>query len=415
MNMQSAQTPATLKKIAVADLRAGMYLSKLCGSWMQHPFWRTSFVLQDAAQIKSLLDSGIEEVWIDTARGLDVLQAPPPAQAAAAVSPPVPVPAPVPAPAAARPVSVTEEMARARKICAAASGEVASMFQEVRMGRAFSSAAAAALVADITDSVRRNPDALISLARLKNADNYTYMHSVAVCGLMVALAGKLGLTEAQTHEAGVAGLMHDLGKALMPMDVLNKPGKLTDNEFRVIQGHPQKGYELLLEGGAAGPMALDVCLHHHEKMDGSGYPHGLKGEAISLYARMGAVCDVYDAITSNRPYKAGWEPTESIQRMTAWSGGHFDKKVFEAFVKSIGIYPTGSLVRLSSGRLAVVTGQGKQSLLKPVVRAFFSTKSKLHIVPEVIDLARAGVTESIVGGEDKDAWGITNLERFWME
>ena len=232
---------------------------------------------------------------------------------------------------------------------------------------------------------------------------------------MVALAGKLGLTEEQTHEAGIAGLMHDLGKALMPMDVLNKPGKLTDEEFRVIQAHPQKGHELLLEGGAVGAMALDVCLHHHEKMDGSGYPHGLKGEAISLYARMGAVCDVYDAITSNRPYKVGWEPTESIQRMTAWSGGHFDKKVFEAFVKSIGIYPTGSLVRLTSGRLAVVIGQGKQSLLKPTVRAFFSTKSKLHIVPEVIDLARVGVTESIVGGEDKDAWGITSLERFWME
>jgi putative nucleotidyltransferase with HDIG domain len=254
---------------------------------------------------------------------------------------------------------------------------------------------------------------LISLARLKTADDYTYMHSVAVCALMVALARQLGLDEKETREAGMAGLLHDLGKALMPMEVLNKPGKLTDEEFAIIKTHPVEGHRLLVEGKTASATVLDVCLHHHEKVDGSGYPDRLPADRISLHAKMGAVCDVYDAITSNRPYKAGWDPAESIRKMTEWSKGHFDERVFQAFVKSIGIYPTGSLVKLTSGRLAVVVEQSEKSLLAPRVKAFFSTKSQVYIPPELIDLSRPGTTEKIVGREDAAKWGIKNLDELW--
>jgi putative nucleotidyltransferase with HDIG domain len=261
--------------------------------------------------------------------------------------------------------------------------------------------------------VLRNPGALISLARLKTADDYTYMHSVAVCGLMVSLARQLGLDEKEVREAGMAGLMHDLGKAVMPMAVLNKPGKLTDDEVDVIKSHPAEGHRLLLEGKSASAIVLDVCLHHHEKVDGSGYPDKLTGDEISLFAKMGAVCDVYDAITSNRPYKAGWDPAESIRKMTEWSKDHYDERVFQAFIKSIGIYPVGSLVKLGSGRLAVVIEQSEKSLLAPRVKAFFSTKAQTYIVPELIDLSRAGASEKIVGREDAAKWGIKNLDELW--
>jgi HD-GYP domain-containing protein (c-di-GMP phosphodiesterase class II) len=258
----------------------------------------------------------------------------------------------------------------------------------------------------------RNPGALISLARLKTADDYTYMHSVAVCALMIALARQLQLSDEETRDAGMAGLLHDLGKAMIPMQILNKPGKLTEAEFNVIKTHPEEGYKLLLSGAGISEMTKDVCLHHHEKMDGSGYPKGLNAEAMSLYAKMGAVCDVYDAITSNRPYKAGWDPAESIKRMAEWQG-HFDPTVFQAFVKSLGIYPTGSFVRLSSGRLGVVIEQGEKSLLTPKVKVFFSSKAQAYIKPEVIDLARPGVMEKIAGREDPKKWGIQDVDHYW--
>jgi HD-GYP domain-containing protein (c-di-GMP phosphodiesterase class II) len=230
---------------------------------------------------------------------------------------------------------------------------------------------------------------------------------------MVALSRQLGLDDKQTRDAGMSGLLHDLGKALVPMEVLNKPGKLTDEEFRIVKSHPEAGHRLLLEGGTVGEVPLDVCLHHHEKIDGSGYPHRLKDEQISMFAKMGAVCDVYDAITSNRPYKSGWDPADSIRKMTEWTSGHFDGRIFQAFVKSIGIYPVGSLVRLSSGRLGVVAEQAEGSLLTPRIKVFFSTKSMAYIPPELIDLARPGVSEKIVAREDAEKWGIKNLDQYW--
>jgi putative nucleotidyltransferase with HDIG domain len=261
--------------------------------------------------------------------------------------------------------------------------------------------------------VSRNPGALISIARLKTADNYTYMHSVAVCALMLALAKQLGLDEQQIRSAGVAGLLHDLGKARIPTAVLNKPGKLSDAEFRLIKSHPEEGHRMLLQGSGVDAIALDVVLHHHEKTDGSGYPKGLQGPDISLFAKMGAVCDVYDAITSDRPYKAGWCPAESLRRMTEWTTGHFEPRIFHAFVKSIGIYPIGTLLRINDGRLGVVIDKGEKSLLQPQLKLFYSTRAKAHILPQVIDLARADCPYRIVDVEDPAKWQFTNLSALW--
>jgi putative nucleotidyltransferase with HDIG domain len=402
-----------LKKISVKDLALGMHIHELCGSWMEHPFWRTRFVVTDPEDLRRVRESGITELWIDVAKGLDVPGGETLEQSEARIE--QVLSATVERQEPSRQVPMAEELARAAKICAKSKEAVVSMFQEVRMGKAVGAGAAGQLVDDISSSVMRNPGALISLARLKSADDYTYMHSVAVCALMVALARQLGFDDEVTREAGMAGLLHDLGKALTPAAVLNKPGKLTDQEFAVMKRHPVEGHRLLAEGGAVGGIPLDVCLHHHEKIDGSGYPERLSGDGISLHAKMGAVCDVYDAITSNRPYKPGWDPAESIRRMTEWCDGHFEQRVFQAFVKSVGIYPVGSLVRLASGRLAVVTEQSEKSLLAPRVKAFFSTKAQTHIRPEILDLSRPGATDRIVGHEDAAKWGIRNLELLWAQ
>jgi len=404
-----------LKRIAVGDLCLGMYINEFCGSWMEHPFWKAKFVLDSRKDLQRIIDSGVDELWIDTTKGVDLLigqHADSEAEVAAQVEARLLEVATAPVFSRS---SLDEEIRRAHKLCGAAKQAVVAMFSEVRMGQAIDAAHVTELVEEISASVLRNPNALISLARLKNADEYTYMHSVAVCALMIALARQLGLAEVQVREAGMAGLLHDIGKMLIPEAILNKPGKLTDAEFTTVRGHPEAGNSILLDSQNISAMVLDVCLHHHEKVDGSGYPHRLKGDEISLFAKMGAVCDVYDAITSDRPYKRGWDPAESIRKMAEWSKGHFDDVVFKAFVKSVGIYPTGSLVRLESGRLGLVMDQHESSLLTPRVKVFFSAKSKTPLPQQIIDLAKLVGREKIIGRESPEDWNFPNLDELWSE
>lgn len=397
-----------LKRIRSDQLCVGMYLHKLEGAWIDHPFWRSQFLIGNPDDIRQIQESAVKELWIDTSKGLDV--------PGAAVATPRPLPEQPAGKSSARlggETPLTEEMARAAGICDQAKTAVISMLQEARMGKAINLNAVGSLVEEISHSVFRNPGALISLARLKTADDYTYMHSVAVCALMIALAQQLQMSESDIHEAGMAGLLHDIGKAMMPMEVINKNGKLTEEEFAVVRTHPEEGYRLLSQSQDVSEISLDVCLHHHERVDGKGYPHGLSGDQISIFAKMGAICDVYDAITSNRPYKEGWCPAESVRKMSEWSKGHFDERVFKAFVKSIGIYPIGTLVKMRSGRLGIVVEQSKTSLLSPQVKLFFSIKSNSHIAAEIVNLSSPGANDKILSIEDPLHWKLGDLSIHW--
>ena len=414
-----------LKKISIVDLRVGMHLHALEGAWIDHPFWRSKFVVRDPADVAKLQGSAVAEVWIDPALGLDVAE---PADAQPALRAPVAAGGDTGAaaarkdslPAAAAPAmptptrSINDELHEAAAICNRGRTAVLAMFNEARMGRSVSTAGAMPLVAEISESVQRNPSALVSLARLKNKDDYSFMHSVAVCALMVVTARQIGMNEEECREAGLAGLMHDLGKAVMPLDVLNKPGKLTDAEFEIIRTHPERGHWLLKEGEGASDKVLDVVLNHHEKMDGTGYPRRMPAEKISTLARLGAICDVYDAITSNRPYKRGWDPAESIARMAGFKG-HFDPVLFGVFVKSLGIYPTGCVVRLESGRLAVVIEQNAQALVSPIVKVFHSVRSDMPIPAKLVDLAEASCNDRIVGREAGADQRFPQLVELWAE
>lgn len=402
-----------LKRIAVKDIKLGMFICEFCGSWMEHPFWKTRFLLEDEKDLRAILASGIKELWIDVAQGLDTNGGSSGKTEAEVERETEAVLLSAENPATTERISLDEEVQTAARLCNRAKEAVIEMFSDARMGKAIQIEKAHELVEEISSSVLRQPHALISLARLKTADEYTFLHSVAVCALMIALARQLNMDENSVRDAGLAGLLHDIGKIAIPLKVLNKPGKLTDEEFAIVKSHPEVGAKILIESYQVPPMALDVCLHHHEKVDGTGYPHGLKGDNISLFAKMGAVCDVYDAITSNRPYKKGWSPAESIRKMAEWSKGHFDESVFQAFVKTVGIYPTGSLVRLESGKLAVVIEQNDSSLLMPKVKIFFSAKTKMPIIQEVLDLAKLQGKEKIIGRESPDDWGFKNLDVLW--
>lgn len=403
-----------LKVVSTKQVRLGMFIQELKGAWIDHPFWKKAFKLEDPSDLKKLQASVIKEVVIDISKGLDVVEI----NEAVDIAPPAVVDTSSEIKSASNPtpkskqISAAAEQKQAKKVINASKKAVASMFHDVRMGKAVNAEAAMQMVDDITASVDRNLGALISLVRLKNKDEYTYMHSVAVCALMIALSKELGLSEAETKQAGLAGLLHDIGKSGIPLEVLNKPGALTEDEFTLVKLHPERGLALLQLANITDEVTLDVCLHHHEKINGTGYPKKLKADEISIFAKMGAVCDVYDAITSARPYKDGWEPGVSLQRMAQWKD-HFDDRVFKAFVKSVGIYPIGSMVKLKSGRLAVVIDQSSKSLLTPVIKVFFSTKSKSRINVEVIDLSKPHEQDSIVGHEDPVLWGIHDIHEIW--
>lgn len=384
---------------------------------MDHPFWRSRFLLRNDAELQRIISGGVQELWIDTAKGLDAESDVAGGSEHAeqdgaeqierelefAASPPMEYDLGP---------SEGTALVQARALYRRSVPKIKALFGEARLGKAIRVDQCTALLEEVSESVLNNPGALINVARLKTRDEYTYMHSIAVCALMISLGRQLGLDTGQLKEAGLAGMLHDLGKAFMPRSVLMKPGKLTDAEFAQMKSHPERGHALLKECGSVGPIVLDVCLHHHEKVDGSGYPHGLKGNEISLFAKMGAVCDVYDAITSERPYKKGWDPGESLRRMAQWKG-HFEQRVFQAFFKTVGIYPVGSLVRLQSGRLAVVMSQDARSLLAPKVKVFFNTASNKRIEPQEIELASHWCNDKVAGCESPDNWNFTDMDLLW--
>ena len=386
-----------LKKIPISDLSLGMYIDKFDGNWLKHPFWKSSFKLETGKDFKAIKVSGITHLWIDTAKGNDVPDVAPEKN-------PKPQEKLNPKPREKNTtISLEKEMQAAQKTLDKAKLAIIDMFNDARMGNTISTSEIGPLVDEISESVARNPSAMICITRMKTKDDYTYLHSVAVCALMIALGKQLNY-EGDMHSLGMAGLLHDVGKMAIPEDILNKPGKLTDEEFEIVKQHPLRGWEMLKENGNADKNCLEVCLHHHEKIAGNGYPDKLSGDKISLIARMGAVCDVYDAITSDRSYKSGWEPAESLKRMAEWQKDHFDEAVFKAFVKTIGIYPTGTLVKLKSGRLGVVTDQSDKTLLKPKIKIFYSSSTKSPIPTKTIDLGRSQETiESIENPED---WGF---------
>ena len=388
-----------LKKISVSDLRTGMYIDKFDGNWLKHPFWKTSFKLQTAKDLNAIKKSEVTHLWIDTSKGDDLKKD------TNTITQDTKKDTPSETPPKDRPQTIpfAEEIQVAQKILDEAKQATIDMFKEARMGNTISIAEISPLVDEISESVTRNPEAMICITRMKNKDDYTYLHSVAVCALMIALGKQLNYS-GDIHSLGMAGLLHDVGKMAIPEDILNKPGKLTDKEFEQVKSHPRRGWEMLKENNVADEISLDVCLHHHERVDGHGYPDKLSAKNISLVARMGAVCDVYDAITSDRSYKKGWEPAESLKKMAEWQDGHFDGDVFKAFVKTIGIYPSATLLKLKSGRLGVVTDQSSKTLLKPKIKIFFSCSSNAPIPTKTIDLSHSN--ESIESIESPEKWGF---------
>ena len=398
-----------LKKVDASQLRVGMFIHDLDCGWMEHPFVRSQFLLTCESAIQKIRDARIHGVVIDCGRGMDV-DAPTLAQAQAATEAEVTALATT-ATSQVR-ISVGEELQRAATVRREAVGVVRTVMQDARLGKAVHFNEVGPVVQNITESILRNAGALLGLLQIKNKDDYTFLHSVSVCTLLVAFCRSRNLDDERIYQAGIGGLLHDTGKALVPDAILHKAGRLTDAEFAIIKRHPRDGHDILLRTPGIGAIPLDITLHHHERRDGSGYPDAQAGGAISELAQMAAIVDVYDAITSERCYHRGMPPAEALRKLYEWSKFHFDPALVQEFMRCVGIYPVGTLVLLESGRLGVVVEPHETSLLTPKVNVFFHTRQQRYIKPETVDLSRPlgfGGGDRIVRHESAEKWQVEPL------
>ncbi len=400
---------AVLKKIDASQLRVGMYIHDLSCDWMTHPFIRNRFLVTTDEEVRKVLTAGIHDVIIDTSKGEDVPGSPTLHEAALQIEHAIDK---AMQQGAAPKRNFKDEIARAAKIREQACTVVKGIMSDVRLGRALSVDAVAPVVEEITASILRNPGALLGLLQIKSKDDYTFLHSVSVCALLVSFCHHRGFDTETTRLAGIGALLHDIGKATIPDNILNKPGRLSEQEFDIIRTHPRAGYEILKQSRLVDDIALDITLHHHERCDGSGYPEKLADAQISELAQMTAIVDVYDALTADRCYHEAMPAATALRKLFEWSKFHFRAELVQDFMRCVGIYPIGTLVRLASGKLAVVFEPSSGKPLLPKVNAFFQSKTNLYIKPEIIDLSRApflGV-EKIISHESPKKWNLDPLK-----
>jgi uncharacterized domain HDIG len=280
------------------------------------------------------------------------------------------------------------ELDRAKQIHQEANDVVKEAFNSIKNDRWYSEQKVEQLVHDIVYSIGRNPDALLSLTQIKSPEEYTRTHSINVCFLVTIMAQALGYSEGPLFEAALGGLLHDIGKMRVSESILNKPGKYTDWEFNAMKKHPEHGFDIVKYKSKIPELAKAVIYQHHERFNGSGYPLGLKGEAIQEVALIGAVADVYDAITTNRAYRPAVLPNKAIAMLFEGRNRDFSKKIVERFTKQLGVYPVGSFIRLKSGEMGIAIRVDKNNLLAPTIYVLFDREKKRLAKPLEYDLAK---------------------------
>ena len=374
-----------LKHIHASELKPGMYIANPGIDWTQRPYLYTTEGRVDSQEFaQRIIDDGYQEVYIDLARSDADAFTTGLTTGNELTTTPKPVPRPVEAPL----VALEEELPKAVKVHDESVVYARRFMNDMRAGKLDISQATKSME-NIMGSLERNADALISLSRLHQTDSYTYTHCVNVCILTTLFSRHMGESADKVFASGLAGMFHDLGKALVPLQILNAPRKLSDAEFAVMKGHPLLGHEQLAAVPGILPEVLMGAVQHHEKHNGTGYPYGLAGQEISDIGRMVGVADVYDALTSRRPYKGAMYPHKALGIMYEMRDKDFHHDHIAQFVRMVGIYPVGSVVELEDGSRGVVSASNVENPSKPVVTLVVDPTGR-PIPAEPCDLARDG-------------------------
>ena len=376
-----------IKKIKVDKLKPGIFVHDFNCGWLHHPFLKNRLKLSSDKEIEKVISYGIREVYIDTDSGLDVDDAPTQDEIDQAIDSDLATLSEA-GEKTRGDVPLEGEIDKAKALIAEAKQATHRLMDDVRLGKQIDLPQVETLVEKMTESVFNNSDALVSLLRIKTKDEYTYLHSLAVSALCISFAQYLDFDHGKIKAIGIGGLLHDIGKVKIPDQILHKPGPLTEAEFEVMKQHVDHGNAVLEQTTRLDASSVCVTAHHHERLDGTGYPQGLRGDQISLFGQVSAIVDIYDALTSERCYKGSITPTEALRKIFEWSDSYLNRHLVEKFVTHIGIYPVGSVVRLRSGAVAVVVRHGQKDLLHPVVRILFDWRHKRLSRAAEIDLGQ---------------------------
>ena len=456
-------------KVAVKDLRIGMFVADLDRPWIDTPFLIQGFLIEDNHQIAEL-QRVCEFVVVDRARSVgDQFRRPAGARPEAAATPASPrsrltegfssqieekakaredlakVKPPEPQPDSSRrglgglvdslrgllkrpekgmpanpaelppepprasllppstPVTiypdtrtVEEEIGSARQAFDRTSDVLRKLAADVWAGHPVEIARVEEVVDEMVESMVRNPDALMWVARLREQDITTYGHALQVAVYLVAFGRHLGFPRAELSQIGTIGLLLDIGKIKLPRELLEKQGRLTPEEFETVKGHVALGLEILAATPNWPVEVIEGIAQHHERMNGSGYPRGLKGEQIGILGRMAGIGDCFAALTKSRPYAEAVSSYEALRSITGWGGEYFHAPLTEQFVQAIGVFPVGSLVELSTGEVAVVVSHNKVRRLKPRVLLLTAPDKTPSAYPIMVDL----LYDPLLGGEE---------------
>jgi len=395
-----------IRRIAIDQLLPGMYVVDLHKSWLEHDIWLPRFKVRDAATVERLIAAGIREVSIDSERGIDL----PPKGINTRINEIERKFLSLAERARMRPVvvSLDEERRRAGHLLNEARSTVCDLMELARMGAGVEAALLEPLVQKMLASIRRNPDALVPLARHKDADSYAGEHAVATAALIVALGLHLGVSEPEIEKLALGTLLKDIGELALDARLIDKPGQLSQDELSQVQRHVEESLAVLEAPSQLAETSVAVILEHHERFDGGGYPYRREGEEISLAGRMAAIVDTFDAMVSHRPYRRALSPVAALRQVFEQSGLQFDPALVASFIHTIGIYPVGTLVRLESGHLAVVEEQNADAPLLPVVRVIYHAPRRQYVEPFQVDLSRRVGNHygGIVQPESFERWGI---------
>mgnify|MGYP000128951862 FL=1 len=383
-------------KLPADSLEIGMHVTRLDRPWTEVPVLLQGLTIETPDDIDMLREHckfvfiEIEkEFWLETGKGTDEQKSYPGLQ---------------------EQVEIHDELPKAKFTFEKTKEQVDEVLTSISNGEAFDMDASKKAIQSCVKSILNNANALLWLTQVKEQDKYTAEHSLRVGILAIAFGRFIGLKEHELELIGLCGMLHDVGKAQIPDDILNKPGRLTRIEFDIMKGHAILGKDTLINKQGVNKVIIDTAHFHHERIDGKGYPEQINASYLHRFIRMVSIVDVYDAITSARPYKDGSPAFDALKILFSERNKHFDSELTEAFIRMVGIYPPGTLVEMTSGEVGIVVSANPDARLRPKVELVMTADKKFR-APYIINLIndipdKSGVIYAIKEGLSNGTYGV---------